>query len=335
MREWLGIYSGGRQIVNLRGVTVSSWWSDLIGWIQQFLGLSNVAIERLVWTLIAWLAFMLLRLAVSFVIHHRVKDVARSYLLRKSTHYFFGFAVVIVTLVIWFGNLTGWAAYLGILSAGLAIALQDTVTNIAGWIFITVRKPFTVGDRVQIGDHRGDVIDIRLFQFTLVEVGNWVNADQSTGRIIHIPNGWVFKKSTANYTRGFNFIWNELAITLTFESNWEKAKTILSEIATKHSILKTQEVQNQVRNAAKKYMIFFEHLSPIVWTSVVDNGVTLTIRYVCDPRKRRSSEGEIWQDVLRAFGANDDIDFAYPTTRFYNNVSEGKPGARTEPPPGA
>jgi small-conductance mechanosensitive channel len=310
---------------------VSELWTEFINSIQQVLGLSTSAIERLVWTLIVWLAFFLLRLASSFVIDRRVKDVARNYLLRKSTNYFFGFALIVITFVIWFGNLTGWAAYLGILSAGLAIALQDTITNIAGWIFITVRKPFTVGDRVQIGEHRGDVIDVRLFQFTLVEVGNWVDADQSTGRIIHIPNGWVFKKSTANYTRGFNFIWNELAITLTFESNWEKGKKILSEIAAKHSILKTQEVQNQVRNAAKKYLIFFEHLTPIVWTSVADNGVTLTIRYVCDPRKRRSSEGAIWEEVLRAFGANDDIDFAYPTTRFYDNVSEGKPEARAKP----
>ena len=102
------------------------------------------------------------------------------------------------------------------------------MTNLAGWVFIAIRKPFAVGDRIEIGDHTGDVIDMRLFQFTLVETGNWVDADQSTGRIIHIPNGWVFRQSTANYTAGFNFIWNEIPVTVTFESNWEKARDILS-----------------------------------------------------------------------------------------------------------
>ncbi len=305
-------------------------WSGLVDWIHRFLGLSPFVIERLIWTLLAWLVYFLLRMIVSFIVDRRVTDVARRYVLRKSLNYVLGFAIIIVTLVIWFGNVTGWAAYLGILSAGLAIALQDPVTNIAGWIFITVRKPFAVGDRIQIGEHRGDVIDMRLFQFTLVEIGNWVNADQSTGRIIHIPNGWVFKQSTANYTRGFNFIWNELAITITFESNWERAKEMLSEIATRHSILKSQEAQDQVRKAARRYMIHFQHLTPVVWTSVADIGVTLTIRYICDPRKRRSSEVAIWEDVLRAFGGAEDIDFAYPTTRFYNNISEGKRGARAE-----
>jgi small-conductance mechanosensitive channel len=315
----------------MAGFKMTDLWANLIGLIERFLGLSPQIIERLILTLFAWLIFFLLRFTISFIIDHRAEDIARKYLLRKSFNYILGFTIIILTLIIWFGNVTGWAAYLGILSAGLAIALQDPVTNIAGWIFITVRKPFVVGDRIQIGDHRGDVIDMRLFQFTLIEIGNWVDADQSTGRIIHIPNGWVFKQSTANYTRGFNFIWNELAITVTFESNWEKAKKILSEIVTKHSLLKTQEAQDQVRKAARKYLIYFEYLTPIVWTSVADNGVTLTMRYICDPRTRRSSEAVLWEEVLQAFGSAEDIDFAYPTTRFYNNISEGKPEARAEP----
>jgi small-conductance mechanosensitive channel len=138
----------------------------------------------------------------------------------------------------------------------------------------------------------------------------------------------VFKHSTANYTTGFNFIWNEIPITVTFESNWKRAKEILSDVASRHSILESKEAQEQVRKAARKYMIYFEHLTPIVWTSVADVGVTLTLRYICAPRRRRSSETAIWEEVLRAFADAADIDFAYPTTRFYQNTIEGKPGAR-------
>ncbi|MDH3215063.1 MAG: mechanosensitive ion channel family protein [Candidatus Krumholzibacteria bacterium] len=297
-------------------------------WSQRYLGASPAVLERLAWSVLAWILYFALRLIVSAVAHRRVDDLSKKYLFVKTINYILGFAVVIVTMVIWFGNLVGWAAYLGILSAGLAIALQDPVTNLAGWIFITIRKPFAVGDRIQIEGHRGDVIDMRLFQFTLVEIGNWVSADQSTGRIIHIPNGWVFKHSTANYTSGFNFIWNELPVTITFESNWKKAKQILTDIVTKHSVLQSDAAQEQVRQAARKYLIYFRHLSPIVWTSVADIGVTLTVRYICEPRKRRSTETAIWEEVLTAFASADDIDFAYPTTRFYNNVAEGKTGAR-------
>ncbi|MEE9218762.1 MAG: hypothetical protein V3U98_06810 [Acidobacteriota bacterium] len=86
-----------------------------------------------------------------------------------------------------------------------------------------------------------------------------------------------------------------------------------------------------MRKAAQKFLIFFQHLTPIVWTSVADSGVTLTVRYICEPRQRRASEAAIWEDVLRAFSACDDVDLAYPTTRFYSNTLEGKPGARAKP----
>ena len=87
-----------------------------------------------------------------------------------------------------------------------------------------IRKPLKVGDRVQIGDVTGDVIDIRIFQFSVIEIGNWVDADQSTGRIIHIPNGTIFIKWQANYTAGFEYIWNEIPVLVTFESDWKTAK---------------------------------------------------------------------------------------------------------------
>ncbi len=308
-------------------------WSDVSVWCQEQLGIAPAALLRIALSVLVILVLLAIRFLVHSIVVRRVAEISRRYLLVKTTNYILGFSAIIAITMIWFGNLTGWAAYLGILSAGLAIALQDPVTNFAGWLFIALRKPFAVGDRIQIGEHKGDVIDMRLFQFTLVEIGNWVDADQSTGRIIHVPNGWVFKHSTANYTRGFNFIWNELPITVTFESNWKRAKQILSDIAQKHSVLRTEEAQEQVRRAARKYLIFFQHLTPIVWTSVTENGVTLTIRYICEPRKRRSSETRIWEEVLSEFAAADDIDFAYPTTRFFGNIHEGKTGARAGIPP--
>ena len=139
-----------------------------------------------------------------------------------AEYYISGVAAFLFFWRIWFGH--GIATYMGVLSAGLAIALRDPLANLAAWLFITVRKPFSVGDRISISEHAGDVIDQRLFSFSVVEIGKWVDADQGTGRIIHIPNGWVFKYSVQNHTQGFNFLWNELLLLVTLESNWKKAK---------------------------------------------------------------------------------------------------------------
>ena len=264
------------------------------------------------------------------MLERRIEDPARRYIATKTIGYVLGIASVFVLLRIWLGGISGLAASIGIISAGVAIALHQPLTNLVGWIFLTVRRPFVVGDRIQIGGHAGDVIDMRLFAFSLVEIGNWVDADQSTGRILHIPNGMVFQQAVANYTQGFNFIWDEMPITVTFESDWRRAKQILTEIIQRHTAVESKEAQQQVRKAASKFLIKYEHLTPIVWTSVADIGVTLTIRYLTDPRRRRSTENAIWEDVLDAFWAADDIDFAYPTTRYYDNVGEGKPGRPPE-----
>lgn len=295
---------------------------------QQQLGLNPISTDRLFFTFLVILLLLGSKKLFGLYANRRIEDANKRHMAIKTVRYLSGLVALVIIGIIWFGGSTGLAAYLGILSAGLAIALQDPLVNIAGWMFIVARNPFEVGDRIEIGEHAGDVIDIRLFQFSLMEIGNWVEADQSTGRIIHIPNGWVFKKTTANFSQGFNFIWNELPVTVTFESNWQKAKELLTKIVNEESVTQSKEatlqIRNQIRKAERKYMILFKHLTPIVWTSVADHGVTLTVRYLCETRKRRSSAETMWEEILKAFSAADDIDLAYPTWRFYDNVREGK-----------
>ncbi len=306
--------------------------SRVVDAFENVSGLSEEAVHKLIVSALLLLVIFVLRGILSRIVAHRVTDIQRRYIVTKTIGYILGFVFLLGLGRIWFGGGGKLVAYFGILSAGLAIALQDPLTNLAGWVFITIRKPFVLGDRIQIGEHRGDVIDLRPFQFSIIEIGNWVDADQSTGRIIHIPNGLIFKEPQANYTAGFNFIWDEIGVMVTFESNWQDAKEILTRIVDKHTALQTKQAENEVRKAARKYLIFFQKLTPIVWTSVADSGVVLTMRYLCEPRRRRSTATMIWEEVLTEFAKRNDIDFAYPTTRFYDNAMEGKPEARAEPP---
>ena len=300
--------------------------------VETTLGISPELLDKIQWTIVIGLLLFVARRALLYVLNRRLEDISRRYIAVKTINYLLGFAALLALLKIWLGGITGLAASIGIISAGVAIALHVPLSNFAGWVFLTIRRPFTVGDRIQIGEHAGDVIDLRLFAFSLIEIGNWVDADQSTGRILHIPNGTVFQSTVANYTQGFNFIWDEVPVTVTFESDWRKAKEILSAVGNRHAALTSDEAAAQVRKAAGQYLIRYEYLTPIVWTSVADIGVTLTIRFCTDPRLRRSTEAAIWEDILDAFAENEDIDFAYPTQRFYDNVIEGKPGARAAGP---
>ena len=97
----------------------------------------------------------------------------------------------------------------------------------------------------------------------------------------------------------------------------------------KHALNLSQETQRQIREASKKFMIIYKTLTPIVYTSVKDSGVMLTMRYLCHVKQRRGTEQTIWEAVLEKFAEHANIDFAYPTTRFYNNKIESKE-AKTE-----
>lgn len=296
--------------------------------LEHALGLGPETQGKIWMSLAVIVSLWLLRLGLLRLIYRRSKDVRVRYRWRKmSLHGAVGLGIVLVgsQWIQGFGNLS---TFLGLLSAGLAIALKDPLANLAGWAFILWRRPFEVGDRIQIGQNAGDVIDQRIFMFTLMEIRNWVDADQSTGRIIHIPNGKVFNEALANFSKGFEYIWDEVPVLVTFESNWKKAKELLLDIGNKHALHLSDEAQRRVKKAAKKFMIFYSKLTPTVYTAVKDSGVLLTIRYLTEPRRRRSCQQAIWEDILEAFASCKDIDFAYPTRRFYNNALEGKPQAR-------
>ena len=288
---------------------------------------TGIAYHVLVSLMILLIVFVL-RWLVLALVYRRTDDVRVRYHWKKTSQYVAATVAILLIGRVWFEGFQSLATYLGILSAGLAIALKDLVANFVGWAFILWRRPFEVGDRIQIGSTSGDVIDLRIFQFTILEIGNWVDADQSTGRVIHINNGAVFTESLANYSKGFQHIWNEVPVLVTFESDWKKAKGLLLDIADRHGADLSDAAEKRLQQAARRFMIFYTKLTPTVYTSVRDCGVLLTMRYLTDPRKRRATEQAIWEDILETFAANDDIDFAYPTQRFYDNVAEGKPGAR-------
>lgn len=299
--------------------------------VEAYLGVSPFVTEGLLATVLVVVGYLGAGRIGRRVVTRMVTDTSVRFQVNKAVGYFLGFIAFAIVLKIWVHGVTGLATYFGLLSAGLAIALQDPVANFAAWLFIIVRRPFGLGDRIQIGQHTGDVIDIRPLRFVIMEVGNWVQAEQSTGRVIHVPNALVFKTPVANYDEAFGYIWNELEVVVTMESDWKAAKAELLRIVSEHAEKLSPDVTSRIRMAADSLHIKFGKTTPVVWTSVADSGVRLTVRYLCKPRERRSSASEIWETVLEAFGKMPSVDLAYPTTRFYDNVSEGK---RPAPVPG-
>lgn len=302
-------------------------------WLQQ--NENHAVIFGLIWTVAAGIGISFLNLAVRRAVLRNVTAIEERHRIRSRLGWLSAVAFFVVTGLIWAGFLSDMnlSTFLGIVGAGVALSLQETLLCLAGWLLIIIRKPFDIGDRVEIDGRIGDVIDIRVFQTTLLEVGNWVGADQSTGRLLVVPNSMVFRHPVYNYTEGFPFLWNEISSIVTFESDWEQAKGIMLDQALEEGERIREEMSRQIKAMQGKYAIHFERLTPIVYTSIADNGVRLTLRYLTPARQRRATSHRIAENILKEFIKHRRIDFAYPTTRWFSNPTEGKPEAGGPPEP--
>ena len=287
-------------------------------WLADALNISDTVAGQLTATVAMIGVVLILRFLVGRQIHRRVDDPELLFRARKTAAYISTIVIALAVARIWAGAFGDLGTFLGLLSAGIAIALADVFLNLAGWLYIIARRPFKAGDRIEVAGMAGDVVDIRVFRFTLLEIGNWVDADQSTGRLLHVPNGLLFRQGMANYTEGFNHVWHEIPVLVTFESDWDRAEAIIREqLEPYHMTDEDMHAAREFREASRRYFIRYKELDPIVYVTVKDSGVLLTARLLINPRQRRGVDDAVWRGILAAFAEEPSIELAYPTIRTF------------------
>lgn len=292
-------------------------------WLADSLGTSVDRVDQIIATVVAVVIITLARWLVVRFASKRVDDTEALFRIRKAAVYGTTLVLIVSLARIWSGAFGNFGTFLGLVSAGIAIALGDVFLNLAGWVYIVTRRPFRAGDRIEIGTHAGDVVDIRVLRFTLMEIKNWVDGDQPTGRLLHVPNGMLFREPMANYTESFNHIWHEIGVLVTFESDWKRAETLIrSALATHYMSDEEVHAAMDFQEASRHYIIKTADFTPTVYADVKDSGVLLTARLLVHPRVRRQINDEIWRDILDRFANEPTVDLAYPTIRTYRGPQD-------------
>ncbi|HHS50920.1 MAG TPA: mechanosensitive ion channel family protein [candidate division Zixibacteria bacterium] len=280
-------------------------------------------IDSLEWKLIASglvvIAFYLLARVILKLLDKIFHNPVTLYGVRKRVLYISTILGVFFIAGIWAEFISGLSTFLGIIGAGVALALKDPLTSIAGWLYLTVSRPYILGDRIQIDDLKGDVVDISVFTTTVLEIEGWVGGEQSTGRLASVPHNWLFSKQIYNYSSGFHYIWTEVKVNITYESDWREAIRLVEEILKNNSSDIPELAAKEMRLAREKYLIKLGTLTPIVYTRIIDFGVELTARFLVPVRSRRGMESRIAKDILDAFNTSDKVDLAYTTYRLVHD----------------
>src|SRR5580692_10334892 len=227
------------------------------------------------------------------------------YKVRKFVVYS-GYLSVLLFLAFVFEDRLGRLSFaIGAVGAGVAVALQDVLASLAGAFSIGFSKLYTVGDRIQIGDNRGDVIDIGLLRTTLMETGSWVSKDLYNGRIVRIPNNILLKVPVFNYSQGFRFIWDEIRVLFTTASDCQLAREILLQAAKEAIGEYLIEAQTSWKVMSDYYRGANPPLEPTVALVVNAGSFEFSVSYVVDYTKRTAMQDKLFTKIVQEVANSD------------------------------
>lgn len=252
----------------------------------------------------------------------RIHESKTRYGFRKTVSVLLLGVALIVLLRIWIPNPEALLVAYGLMGAGVAISLQDLFKNFAGGIVIFLTGLYQVGNRIEMKGSYGDVIDIGLFHTTLLEIREWVAGDQATGRITVLPNGQVLSNEVNNYTKDHHFLWDELSVVVTPQSDWHEAMSIMRERSQSLTVEFADEARRSLSQLEQRYYLEDRTMEPSVYLAPAKDGYRIAVRYVVEVRERRRIQSELLQQFITAFDEHERIELA-PTTIAIMDTREG------------
>ena len=287
------------------------------------------------WPWIAALLVVAAAYAVYRLLSHQIGsqigDSEKRHRYRKRAGYAIAAFVVVVLGITFFENVRQLGTALGFIGAGLAIALREYLASFLAWFYILGQRNIALGGRIEVGGVRGDVIDIGVFKLTLVEVRGEGLGDQSSGRIVSVPNFKILTDPVYHFTLGSPFVWDEIDFSVTFDSDWELARELIDRIGRDVTEPHKEEIESGFRRIESAYAFRYGVTTPIVYTSIGASGINLRLRYLTHIRQRRDNRDAISRRMLGLFRDTPGIEFAYPTSRVFRSeidtvVGERSPG---------
>lgn len=251
-----------------------------------------------------WTAFILLLMwAARKAINKTISDNTSRYHARKVTRLTGYFLILLLAIVSFTGKVQYFTLTIGLLSAGIAFALQEVILSVAGWVSIFANGLYKPGDRIELNQVKGDVIDVGVTKTTLMEIGEWVNSDNYTGRMVQISNAFVFKQPVYNYSRDFPFLWDEIILPVRYGSDVEVASQLILKAASDTLGDYADFAEKHWKEMVKKYLIENAHVEPALAIRLTDNWIEFNLRYVVDYKKRRSVKHLLFDNIRQAVEA--------------------------------
>ena len=283
--------------------------TDISQYLGKTFGFYSDYVELIILSILIFIIFWILKRLVRFFYSKSDVSNKKKYFRNRMIKVTLNITSVILVVLLWGHRISGMVTVISFLSAGIAIAVKEIIFDFFAGIYINTKKTFELEDRIEVNGIKGDVVNIRALGFEVLEVGDRINGEQSTGRIIHIPNSFVFIYPLKNYTKAFKYVWDEITVKIPLDADIEKTKETLYRIVENNEILKEtpKKMEGAVADVTTEYRIYYNYLEPIIYTEIVDSHVELYLRYLVHPKKSRNVRDEIFLKILEEY-RNKNID---------------------------
>jgi small-conductance mechanosensitive channel len=258
-------------------------------------------------------AYLFFEIIVARIGNRTIKDAKTRYSFKKAVYILFIATVAVLLIRVWVEDAQSLLLSYGIIAAGVAIALQDFFRSFVNGIAVAFSGVYRVGDRIEVDGIFGDVMDIGLLNTTLMEMRGWVHGDQPTGRIVMIPNNAALSNKVFNYTKDHSFIWDEIVVPITYDSDWKGAIEIFLGIIRNETGEVAKQAEQEIDRIGEVYYLPRKVTEPAVFLTVTDNWISIALRYVTDVKSRRSTSDRINRLILEAVESSEHIRIASAT----------------------
>ena len=281
-----------------------------MGYIQEFsiylgkmTGIDSEYIKLTIITILIFLVFGIIKSIIKKIYSNLPVNDKKKFFRNRKIRIILTVISFILVFLLWGEKLSGLITFISLISAGLTIAIREIIFNFFAGMYININRPFEIEDRIEIDDVMGDVISKHALGFEILEIGKRVYGEQSTGRIIHIPNSYIFTKTLKNYTKVFKYIWDEIKVDVSLDADIRKTEEILYEIVFDNETLKEipRKMEDAVDEAILEYRIYYNNLDPIIYMKIERSHIEMYIRYLVNPKKARDVQNEINMRIMEEY----------------------------------
>jgi len=277
---------------------------NITKFLMNFLNIENIYLIKIIYTLITFLILKIISKIIKLINQKAIISEKQLYMFHKRNKAILTIVFMVIVTIIWKDDIANIITLISFISAAITLAAKDIIFNYFSGIYIKLAKPFKLEDRIKVGEIIGDVVNINSLSFLILEVDTISN--QSTGKIIHVPNSQIFNSNVNNYNTAFKYIWDEININIDINSDIESAKNILVNIINDNEIIKDipKKMKQEIKESMSDYRIYYNKFTPIIYTKIDEGKIILTARFLIHPKKQRNVESELYEKVIEEFKKN-------------------------------